>query len=80
MTKDEIVKELRRIIKEAVTVVGGSGGRRECAYCLRNSFPNQPQHWRKGFKNQDSHAGYDVESTHHCPVTVMKAAVEELTK
>lgn len=76
MTKTELRRELRRLIKEAVRVVGGSGGRRSCEYCLRDSFPGQPQHYRKGFKSNSKFS--DVESTEHCAVDVMKAALEAL--
>lgn len=41
----QIARRLREIAKDALCVVGGSGGRRECRYCFRPSFRGQPEHY-----------------------------------
>jgi hypothetical protein len=69
-------KELRRLIREAINSIGGSGGRRRCKYCLRESYTGQPQHYRVGVKNVE---GTGVEAYAPCAVDVMRAALKELT-
>jgi hypothetical protein len=69
MTREEIKKELRRCIKYAVRVVGGTGGQVECVYCLKRSWPGrQHPHYRKDGKESDE----------HCEATVMEAALKAL--
>ena len=62
-----VKSELRRLIREALVVQGGSGGRRECKYCLRESFKGQAEHY---LSPKESHT--------HCEVIVMRAALKAL--
>ncbi len=64
-----ITKELRRLVREALVTDGGTGGRRHCRYCLRQSFEGQLEHYRK----------LPQESSDHCAVDVMKAAIKQLS-
>lgn len=69
-----VIKELTHLIREALVPVGGSGGARECKYCLRRSYPGQPKHYRVGVKSTDS-VCYGAEETNEpCEVDVMKEA------
>lgn len=71
-----VERELRRIVRTALEVVGGTGGRRHCQYCGRESYPGQIEHWRVGVKSV--HEGCDTETDEHCVVTVAKAALKKL--
>lgn len=64
-----VKKELRRLIRDAVYEIGGSGGRRLCDYCGRESYRGQPAHYRVEFKG---------ETDEPCAVDVMRAALKEL--
>lgn len=82
MTRNQIRQELRRCIREAVREVGGTGGIKECEYCIKRSkkgttVPGPIEHYRKGVKSNDPWC--DVEADEHCVVTVMKAALEALS-
>lgn len=63
--------EMRRIVAGALAVMGGTGGKRECRYCGRESFPGQPAHWRKDFAATED----GPESDDHCVVTVIREAL-----
>jgi len=69
-------KEIRRLIREALRVQGGTGGRRVCRYCGRESFKGQTEHYRVGVKSQDH--GCDMETHEHCAVTVFKEVLKAL--
>lgn len=69
-------KELRRLIRDAVYVIGGSGGRRICDYCLRESYPGQPAHYRVDVKGEDGQA----EADEPCQVDIFRAALKELSR
>lgn len=78
MTRNQVLKELRRLVREALIEDGGTGGRQHCQYCLRESYQGQPQHYRVDVKSDSP--GCDVEADEPCAVDIMRAAIKELTK
>lgn len=70
-----VEKELRRLIRDALFPLGGTGGKRRCRYCGRESFKGQIEHYRVGVKSNKD--GCDVETNEHCVVTVVRAALRE---
>ncbi len=68
MSKTAVRRELQRCIRDAVHAIGGSGGRRECRYCLCPSYAGERAHFRNDGKEADE----------PCEVEVMKAALRYL--
>lgn len=85
-----VTKELRRLVRDALILQGGTGGLRKCKYCWRTSFAGQPEHYRVGVKTKDEHLlamrseqfrdRVPDEAHEHCAVTVMREAIKELSK
>ena len=70
-----VKRELRRLIRGALVDDGGTGGRRHCQYCLRESYKGQVEHYRVGFRGEDG-----PEADEPCAVDVMRAALKLLAE